>query len=194
MYYITSHFSATYEEKQSKFIAHLIPYESYKESLEHLKNQHPKARHFVTSYRYFNEFDQIVENSSDDGEPKGTSGKPTLSVLQGSELINTAVIVVRYFGGTKLGTGGLVRAYSDAVNLVLKSAELFLYKKEKVEKIYFSYSDMGRVEYECVQHEITIVEKFFANEVCFTIQAQEHILDAFYKRSEDWLQCMRSEK
>ena len=133
MYYITSHFSATYEEKQSKFIAHLIPYNLYTNTLETLKNEHPKARHFVTSYRYLNEFDQIVEHSSDDGEPKGTSGKPTLCVLQGQELINTAVIVVRYFGGTKLGTGGLVRAYSDAVNMAVNLAELIIYKKEKIE-------------------------------------------------------------
>ena len=62
------------------------------------------------AYRHLNEFEQIVENSSDDGEPKGTSGKPNLAVLAGNELINTAVIIVRYFGGIKLGTGGLVRA------------------------------------------------------------------------------------
>jgi uncharacterized YigZ family protein len=184
MFFITSHTTATYEEKQSKFIAHLIPYSLYKNTLETLKNEHPKARHFVTSYRYLNEFDQIVENSSDDGEPKGTSGKPTLSVLQGQELINTAVIVVRYFGGTKLGTGGLVRAYSDAVNLAVNLAELIIYKKEKREMISFSYSDMGRVEYECLQLEITIVEKFFDSDVCFRIQAEKESLNALHTKLE----------
>ena len=84
--------------------------------------KHPKARHHVYAYRYLNEYEQIVENSSDDGEPKGTSGKPSLHVLAGHELINTAVIIVRYFGGIKLGTGGLVRAYSDAVNSVINNA------------------------------------------------------------------------
>ncbi len=184
MYYITSHFSATYEEKQSKFIAHLIPYNLYTNTLETLKNEHPKARHFVTSYRYLNEFDQIVEHSSDDGEPKGTSGKPTLCVLQGQELINTAVIVVRYFGGTKLGTGGLVRAYSDAVNMAVNLAELIIYKKEKIEMISFSYSDMGRVEYECSQLEITIVEKFFDSDVRFKIQAEEESLNTLHTKLE----------
>ena len=184
MYYITSHFSATYEEKQSKFIAHLIPYNLYTNTLETLKNEHPKARHFVTSYRYLNEFDQIVEHSSDDGEPKGTSGKPTLCVLQGQELIKTAVIVVRYFGGTKLGTGGLVRAYSDAVNMAVNLAELIIYKKEKIEMISFSYSDMGRVEYECSQLEITIVEKFFDSDVRFKIQAEEESLNTLHTKLE----------
>ncbi len=184
MFYITSHFTATYEEKQSKFIAHLIPYNLYTNTLETLKNEHPKARHFVTSYRYLNEFDQIVEHSSDDGEPKGTSGKPTLCVLQGQELINTAVIVVRYFGGTKLGTGGLVRAYSDAVNMAVNLAELIIYKKEKIEMISFSYSDMGRVEYECSQLEITIVEKFFDSDVRFKIQAEEESLNTLHTKLE----------
>jgi len=184
MFFITSHTTATYEEKQSKFIAHLIPYNLYTNTLETLKNEHPKARHFVTSYRYLNEFDQIVEHSSDDGEPKGTSGKPTLSVLQGQELINSAVIVVRYFGGTKLGTGGLVRAYSDAVNMAVNLAELIIYKKEKMEIISFSYSDMGRVEYECLQLEITIVEKFFDSDVRFKIQAEEESLNTLHTKLE----------
>jgi len=184
MVFITSHTTATYEEKQSKFIAHLIPYNLYTNTLETLKNEHPKARHFVTSYRYLNEFDQIVEHSSDDGEPKGTSGKPTLSVLQGQELINSAVIVVRYFGGTKLGTGGLVRAYSDAVNMAVNLAELIIYKKEKMEIISFSYSDMGRVEYECLQLEITIVEKFFDSDVRFKIQAEEESLNTLHTKLE----------
>jgi uncharacterized YigZ family protein len=184
MFFITSHTTATYEEKQSKFIAHLIPYNLYTNTLEILKNEHPKARHFVTSYRYLNEFDQIVEHSSDDGEPKGTSGKPTLFVLQGQELINTAVIVVRYFGGTKLGTGGLVRAYSDAFNMAVNLAELIIYKKEKIEMISFSYSDMGRVEYECSQLEITIVEKFFDSDVRFKIQAEEESLNTLHTKLE----------
>ncbi|MDD2358227.1 MAG: YigZ family protein [Thiovulaceae bacterium] len=184
MYFINSHFTATYEEKQSKFIAHLIPYNLYQTTLQSLKAEHPKARHFVTSYRYLNEFDQIVEHSSDDGEPKGTSGKPTLSVLQGHELINIAVIVVRYFGGTKLGTGGLVRAYSDAVNMAVNLAELILYKKEKTEMISLLYSDIGRVEYECLQLEITIIEKFFDSDVRFKIQAEEETLKTLHTKLE----------
>ncbi|MEA1983821.1 MAG: YigZ family protein, partial [Campylobacterota bacterium] len=74
----TDHSSTfTHEVKQSKFIAHFVPYSLYESTLETLKEQHPKARHFVTAFRYLNEFDQVVEGSSDDGEPKGTSGKPS---------------------------------------------------------------------------------------------------------------------
>ncbi|MBU0632286.1 IMPACT family protein [bacterium] len=182
MYTIQEESTATYEEKQSKFIAHLIPYNEYKSTLDRLKQEHPKARHFVTSYRYVNEFDQIVEHSSDDGEPKGTSGKPTLSVLQGKELINVAVIVVRYFGGTKLGTGGLVRAYSDAVNLALALASLIEYKKEETVIITFAYTDIGRVEYECLQCGVEIVEKLFENDVLFKIRAERSALECLHVR------------
>ena len=125
MYTVNDHTYEMLVEKQSKFIAHIMPYSRYDEVLESLKAEHPKARHFVTAFRYINEFDQVVEGSSDDGEPRGTSGKPTLAVLQGNTLINAAIITVRYFGGTKLGTGGLVRAYSDATNMAIDASLLY---------------------------------------------------------------------
>jgi uncharacterized YigZ family protein len=137
----------TLEIKQSKFIAYLCPIKEYANLLQHLKNEHPKARHFVTASRYLNEYDQIVESSSDDGEPKGTSGKPSLKVIQGNELINSAVIIIRYFGGTKLGTGGLVRAYSDAVNDVIEISEFETYVKLESLLIQIPYSDLSKVEY-----------------------------------------------
>ena len=148
-------------EKQSKFIAHLMPYAAYDEVLKALKQEHPKARHFVTAFRYINVFDQIVEGSSDDGEPRGTSGKPTLAVLQGQDLINIAIVTVRYFGGTKLGAGGLVRAYSDATNLVTKQGKLIEYKKRETQIIHCLYTDVGKVEYLLVQHSIMAENKVF---------------------------------
>jgi len=159
VYFLKKEFSQTLEVKQSKFIAYLTTFSQYQSKLELLKKEHPKARHFVTAYRYLNEYDQIVEYSSDDGEPSGTAGKPALMVLQGHELIDVAVIVVRYFGGTKLGTGGLVRAYSDALNAVITSAELSVYQKEEIRKVLFEYSAVRLVEYECEKLAITIVEK-----------------------------------
>ena len=144
MYTVSVHTNETLIEKQSRFIAHLMPFRMYEEVLAALRAEHPKARHFVTAFRYINEFDQVVEGSSDDGEPRGTSGKPTLAVLQGSDLINVAVVTVRYFGGTKLGTGGLVRAYSDAANLAVKAAALEPYQKEAGLVVSCAYSDIGR--------------------------------------------------
>lgn len=182
MYYIKKTYVNTYEVKQSKFIAYLTPYSDFQKTLELLKLDNPKARHFVVAYRYLNEFNQIVEYSSDDGEPKGTSGKPSLFVLQGSDMINSAVIIVRYFGGTKLGTGGLVRAYSEAVNLVIEESTLFEYKQEIEVKIYFEYSNIRIVEYECEAFDVQIVDKFFDIGTIYRLKANKNTLEEFFKK------------
>ena len=147
MYFVNKETFSTHEEKKSKFIAHLVPFKQFEPLMEKLRQEHPKARHFVYAYRYLNEYNQIVENSSDDGEPRGTSGKPSLNVLAGNELINTAVIIIRYFGGIKLGTGGLVRAYSDAVNLVINSSELIKYEDKQKAFLSLDYSRLSKIEY-----------------------------------------------
>jgi len=182
MKYIDKIYTNTYEVKQSKFIACLTPYDQYHKTLQRLKDEHPKARHFVVAYRYLNEFNQIVEHSSDDGEPKGTSGKPSLMVLQGSSMINSAVIIVRYFGGTKLGTGGLVRAYSEAINLVIANAILIEYKDEIELKIYLEYSNIRKVEYECKIHNIKIVQKSFEAGTIYTLKAAKDDMNNFLTR------------
>jgi len=177
LYFLKEEFSTTLEVKQSKFIAHLLPFHDFLQRVQELKAEHPKARHFVVAYRYLNEYDQIVEYSSDDGEPSGTSGKPSLMVLQGQQIINAGVVVVRYFGGTKLGTGGLVRAYSDAVNLVVNAAELFEYKKESMVHVFFEYSDIRMVEYECEKLDIKILEKKFDAKVEYLLQAPKENIE-----------------
>lgn len=184
MYFIDSHYVNTLEVKQSKFIAHFVPHAIYEETLKQLKQEHPKARHFVVAYRYLNEFNQIVEHSSDDGEPKGTSGKPTLMVLQGQDIINSAIITIRYFGGTKLGTGGLVRAYSDATNLVLDIANLIEYKTEITKTISFEYTNLRRVEYECMACGIEIVEKVFSESTRFILKSDEVSMNEFLLKVE----------
>lgn len=182
MKFINTYNSETLEVKQSKFISQLVPYSIYEKTLQELKESHPKARHFVVAYRYLNEYNQIVEHSSDDGEPKGTSGKPTLMVLQGAEMINCAVITVRYFGGTKLGTGGLVRAYSDATNMVLESAVLHEYKEEIFQTISFEYTNLRKIEYECSESGVDIVDKVFDNALVFKLKSDKNSMKLFLSK------------
>lgn len=185
MYTVTKHTTESLIIKQSKFIAHLMPYDRFEEIMQNLKEEHPKARHFVTAFRYLNEYEQIVEGSSDDGEPKGTSGKPTLAVLRGSDLINVAVITVRYFGGTKLGTGGLVRAYSDATNLVIEHALLSPYQKELTLSFACVYTDIGRVEYLLAELDIEKVSKEFGvSEVAITLRMTQEQKEKFLLQSD----------
>lgn len=171
------------EVKNSKFISYLFPLEFFEEEMKRLKQEHPKAVHWVSAYRKINEYDQILEHSSDDGEPKGTSGKPTLAVLQGHALINCAIITVRYFGGTKLGPGGLVRAYADAANAACDAAAFELYEKLHRDKISCPYPNISIVEYDSLQCEIKIVTKEFdAQGGVFVIEGTEENLSKFYEK------------
>lgn len=181
MQFINSEFTSTLEIKKSKFIAFIAPYKSFDSMMLRLKEQHPKARHFVYAYRYLNEFQQIVENSSDDGEPKGTSGRPALSVLSGAEIINTAVIIVRYFGGVRLGTGGLVKAYSDAVNLALNTSELKQYVHLKYKQLKIQYAQLSQIEYIIGKYEIEIIDKKFSDTISLSLAASEEVFDLFSK-------------
>ncbi|NOQ29733.1 MAG: YigZ family protein [Helicobacteraceae bacterium] len=179
---ISEHTTNTLEIKKSKFIAHITPFSKYEKLLATLKEEHPKARHFVTAFRYLNEFGQVVEGCSDDGEPKGTSGKPTLAVLQGSELINVGVVTVRYFGGTRLGTGGLVRAYGDATNEVIALCELSEYKKLLNLRVSCEYTNVTKLEYECSNLAIEIVEKEFNSDVVFTLNSTKELFSELLEK------------
>ncbi len=111
------------EEKKSIFLAHLVPVGVFEERLAELRAQHPKAAHHVTAFRRMLDDGRIDEGAKDDGEPGGTSGMPSLRTLMGAGLVDVGLITVRYFGGTKLGTGGLARAYAGAANAAISQAE-----------------------------------------------------------------------
>jgi uncharacterized YigZ family protein len=174
-------FYGSIEIKGSKFMAHLMPIAMFEAEMGRLRAEHPKAVHWVSASRSLNEYDQIVESSSDDGEPKGTSGKPTLAVLQGHELINAAIITVRYFGGTKLGPGGLVRAYADAANAAYANAVLLPYEKLFIQNIECTYSNVSMVEYESTQKNIRILSKAFGEKgAIFEIEGTGENSEAFF--------------
>ncbi len=160
---VNKSFISTYEIKKSKFIAHLVPISEFKGLQDRLKKEHPKARHVVYALRYLNEFEQIVENSSDDGEPKGSSGQPALNVLRGEDMIDVAVLIVRYFGGIKLGIGGLVRAYGNAVKNVIVNSNTFLYEKMLKYQFETPYSNIQKTEYLLKKLNIEKVDREFLN-------------------------------
>ncbi len=173
-------FVANYEVKRSKFITHLVPIEEFDGLQNRLKEQNPKANHVVYALRYFNEFDQIIENFSDDGEPKGGAGIPSLNVLRGEEMVNVAILTIRYFGGIKLGVGGMARAYASAVKEVLSQANILKYEKEFSYEFDSSYSDVQKREYILKKLNITKVEReFLANSVAWKIHADEKKLNKF---------------
>jgi uncharacterized YigZ family protein len=178
---VSAIFTDTIEIKGSKFIAFLIPKASFESEMNRLRELHPKAVHFVSASRAMNEYDQIVESSSDDGEPKGTSGKPTLAVLQGHDLINVALITVRYFGGTKLGPGGLVRAYASAANAAYAQAHILPYEKLLRERFSCDYSSVSKVEYAMENNKVGCYHKEFGlNGIKFDVEGTKESLRELY--------------
>ena len=158
---INQEFISEIEVKKSRFIAHLVPFSLFERRLKELKAAHPKANHHVTAFRHMNEYRQIVEGSSDDGEPGGTSGPPSLKVLQGHNLVDIAVIIVRYFGGTKLGTGGLARAYAQATGAAITEAETNPWIFVKQISLEVGFSDVSRIERDCQTNGIEILDRTF---------------------------------
>lgn len=125
LFTVEQEYYAELEEKKSRFLAFLVPHVDFASRLAELRDEHKKANHHVTAFRRMLPEGRIEEGGKDDGEPAGTSGMPTLKTLIGSDLVDVGVIIVRYFGGTKLGTGGLARAYSGAANLAIREANLY---------------------------------------------------------------------
>lgn len=138
---------AEIEDRRSRFLAHLepVPDETAARAvIESIRRQHHAARHHCSAFILGP--DGAVERSSDDGEPAGTAGAPILEVLRGRELRNVVAVVTRWFGGTLLGAGGLVRAYSDAVAAAADAAELVRYRLVELLEFEADYAIAGRVE------------------------------------------------
>jgi len=180
MFYVDRNFINKYEVKKSLFISVLCPYQDYVEVLKELEVKHKKANHIVWAYRFLNDTGQIVENFTDDGEPKNTAGKPTMNVVRGRDLINSVLFTVRYFGGIKLGTGGLVKAYTESANKVVENANLKEFVKKETKKISFSYSEIKRIEYLLGQNNLDTVNKNFGNiDVIYEISGTKESLENF---------------
>ena len=161
--------------KKSKFICNLIRVESQKEaeeSIKKIKKKYYDARHNCVSYRVI-EDEQIVEKSSDDGEPSGTAGGPMLNILQKNNLCNVLVIVTRYFGGILLGTGGLVRAYSDATFEAINFAEKIEECIGLEAEVELDYNNLETFKYYCKKNDIYIKDYEYSEKIICKIQLEE---------------------
>lgn len=171
--------------KKSRFIstaAHTPDVESAKAFVTEIKKEFPDATHNCWAFAAGPPGDTAMVGMSDDGEPHGTAGKPMLNTLLHGEVGETSVVVTRYFGGTKLGTGGLVRAYSSMVNLVLES----LPTKEKVDTVTvvatIAYSAVTLFKRMLPDFEIEVDEERFSDEAAFVLTMPEEHLEAFKTR------------
>ena len=173
--------SAEIVEKRSRFIASVKPVESEHEAVEfinELRKKYWDASHNV--YAYIVEENGVMRYS-DDGEPSGTAGMPVLDMLKKEGLTNTVVVVTRYFGGILLGTGGLVRAYSKAVQEGLANSCIIERKHGILLAVETDYNGIGRIQYLAGERRIPIQEAEYTEKVCLKLLVPVNSMDEIQK-------------
>ena len=169
------------EVKRSKFLTFAAPAVNRQEAedfIRTLRKQHPQANHVCWAY-IAGDPDTTIRSMSDDGEPSGTAGMPMLKVLEYSGYGDIAVAVVRYFGGTKLGTGGLQRAYSDAVSLVLTALSMTLKVHRTTLQLAYDYTYDGSISRLLERYDVEDIESNYAQQVTLSAAIASNELNTF---------------
>lgn len=169
--------------KKSRFIGQAFPVETEEETLriiEETKKKYWDARHNCYAY-ILGELGETTR-CTDDGEPSGTAGRPILEVMQGEEIHNALVIVTRYFGGTLLGTGGLVRAYSQAAKAALEASQVLQKIKGHQLTIHTDYNGIGKLQYIAAQSEIAVMDTQYAEDVTMKLAVPVEESDKLVKQ------------
>ena len=170
-----------FEEKKSKFIGYIKPVSTVEEAekfIASIREMHPNATHNVPLYRVVEEGQEYFKYN-DDGEPTNTAGKPMAEILNILDVYNVAIVATRYFGGIKLGAGGLIRNYAKTAKIAVNEAGIVEYKEKSLFIIDYDYEYTGEVEsflnmYK-KEFEIEIVEKNYASRVTMKIKADSEI-------------------
>lgn len=165
---------ALYKEKGSKFLAFAFPVENeqqIKSHLQQLKKEHHSANHHCYAYRLG--ADKLNYRANDDGEPSNTAGKPILGQIQSNDLTNLLIVVVRYFGGTLLGVGGLINAYRSAAAEVIKVSEIIEKHILFYYTIQFNFEQMNDVMRILKQYDAKITQQNFDNACTITFSVRK---------------------
>ena len=170
-----------FEEKKSKFIGYIKPVSTVEEAekfIASIREMHPNATHNVPLYRVVEEGQEYFKYN-DDGEPTNTAGKPMAEILNILDVYNVAIVATRYFGGIKLGAGGLIRNYAKTAKIAVNEAGIVEYKEKYLFIIDYDYEYTGEVEsflnmYK-KEFEIEIVEKNYSSGVTMKIKADSEI-------------------
>ncbi|MBR6230072.1 MAG: YigZ family protein [Eubacterium sp.] len=176
---------AEYVEKRSRFIANLLSVSSEEEAMaeiDRLRKEYYDARHNCYAYIVFSEDGKDrIERSSDDGEPSGTAGRPMLDVLAGNRLRNVLVVVTRYFGGVKLGPGGLVRAYGTAVKDAIDKSEFSAIRNGRKITVKLDYTTLGTIRHRMLDAEAEELDSTYDDGVSLTLVMPAENYERFRK-------------
>lgn len=183
---ISSPCEGLYKEKGSKFLAFAFPVstkEQVKPIVDDLRKKHHDARHVCFAYIINPQSPETRAN--DDGEPSGTAGRPMLGALQSKGVVNVLIVVVRYFGGTKLGTSGLINAYKTASLDALENGEIIERNLEATLSIHFSYFVMNDVMKVMKEENPTVLSQTFDNECAMQLQVRLNDFEKLKSRLEN---------
>ncbi len=172
-------------EKKSRFIANVFPVQNEEEALiyiEEIKKKYWDARHHC--YAYAIGKNNEIQRFSDDGEPQGTAGKPILEVLTKGNIHNTLIVVTRYFGGTLLGTGGLVRAYGQSAKAGIENAKVVRVCDGVSFQLNCDYNSIGKIKYIMAQRNI-MAEEEYGEDVTFHINMKRQDFELLKKQITD---------
>lgn len=156
--------------KGSRFICALQRVETQEDALAFIqskKKEHNKATHNCSAFLIG--YDDNIQRANDDGEPSGTAGVPMLDVLKKNNLHFIAAVVTRYFGGTKLGAGGLIRAYSSSVSYALKQLGIIMHTQENIYDVTIGYHNIGKLDYFLSQKKYRLLETFYTENTTYRI-------------------------
>lgn len=165
---------------KSRFIAYIKPVSTENEAkafIDEIKTKHKDATHNCSAYTVGAEMN--IQKANDDGEPSGTAGIPMLEILKKQEIHNVCVVVTRYFGGIKLGAGGLIRAYSGAVRDVIYDIGRVELREAIPVTVTLDYDQTGKFEYELASTTFLLREQFYTDKVSYQIDVVKNEYDAF---------------
>ncbi|MEO2062238.1 MAG: YigZ family protein [Christiangramia sp.] len=151
-----------FKDRNSKFFGYAFPVKTedeVNEILEDLKKQHHKARHWCYAWQFGKEEEQQRYRANDDGEPSNSAGMPIYGQIQSFEVTNILIVVVRYFGGVKLGVGGLINAYKTAAQMALEASEIITRTIDEIFVIQFDYPEMNKVMQVIKQHNLNVIDQ-----------------------------------
>jgi uncharacterized YigZ family protein len=162
---IESYAQSEYEDRKSVFIAEAMPIKTEPEAIDFIngiKKKYPDARHHVYAYMLR---DNSIMRYSDDGEPQATAGMPVLDVIRKNGCTDTVIVVTRYFGGTLLGTGGLVRAYTASAADAIRKANIITYEIYSFYELIFSYSDYQKINSKLLELNFKVIDTEYGENI-----------------------------
>ncbi|MGN0628982.1 MAG: YigZ family protein [Oscillospiraceae bacterium] len=160
-------------EKKSRFIGHIAPVSSEEEAIAFINEMRAKYRDATHNVYAYSLRENQIKRASDDGEPQGTGGVPILSVLNGSGLVDVCCVVTRYFGGTLLGVGGLVRAYTEGAKIAVNAAEIKVMAESVDLAVTTDYGLYGKLEHYLNEHGVLVLSTDFGADVKATVRLRQ---------------------